>query len=198
MKQILLLRHGKTKGNLEGRYIGARTDEPLCQDGISHLLQRKESLQKELSFVQMVYVSPMQRAIQTAEILFPGIKPMPLEQLKEIDFGDFENKNYEELNGNADYQKWIDQGGKSDYPGGEGYNAFIQRSMHGFRKVLIDMEQRNLHSAGVVCHGGNIMSVMSILSGKDYFDFQIGNAEGFLLEIETKEQEIDLVSYRRI
>ena len=32
MKKILLIRHGKTQGNLERRYIG-RTDEPLCEAG---------------------------------------------------------------------------------------------------------------------------------------------------------------------
>ena len=29
---VYLIRHGKTKGNLEGRYIGT-TDEPLCEEG---------------------------------------------------------------------------------------------------------------------------------------------------------------------
>ena len=28
---VYLIRHGLTNGNLEGRYIGCRTDEPLCE-----------------------------------------------------------------------------------------------------------------------------------------------------------------------
>ena len=32
MKEIILIRHGATAGNLERRYIG-RTDEPLCEQG---------------------------------------------------------------------------------------------------------------------------------------------------------------------
>ena len=37
MLKILLIRHSMTAGNKLGRYIGARTDEPLCEEGI-HLL----------------------------------------------------------------------------------------------------------------------------------------------------------------
>ena len=38
MKEIicLLVRHGKTAGNTERRYIGCRTDEDLCTEGIEH------------------------------------------------------------------------------------------------------------------------------------------------------------------
>ena len=40
MAEIILVRHGKTACNLEGRYIGSRTDEPLCEEGI-HALEEK-------------------------------------------------------------------------------------------------------------------------------------------------------------
>ena len=36
----ILIRHGKTLGNLEGRYIGCRTDECLCEEGQAALLER--------------------------------------------------------------------------------------------------------------------------------------------------------------
>ena len=34
MLKVILIRHGKTYGNMLGRYIGSRTDEPLCREGI--------------------------------------------------------------------------------------------------------------------------------------------------------------------
>ena len=50
--KIYLIRHGKTKGNLEERYIG-RTDEPLCEAG-------RENLKKyQYPQVEMVFTSPM-------------------------------------------------------------------------------------------------------------------------------------------
>ena len=64
-----------------------------------------------LSEVQAVYASPMIRCTQTAGILFPGKKLNIIDELAECDFGEFENKNYQELDGNEHYQSWIDSGG---------------------------------------------------------------------------------------
>lgn len=63
MAEIILVRHGKTAGNLEGRYIGSRTDEPLCEEGI-HALEEKV---REGTYppVDLVYASPMIRCRQT-------------------------------------------------------------------------------------------------------------------------------------
>ena len=59
---ILLIRHGKTAGNLAKRDIG-RTDEPLCPEGITAL--------REISYpsCDMVIASPMARCRQTARHL---------------------------------------------------------------------------------------------------------------------------------
>ena len=65
MIKLWLIRHGKTEGNKLSRYIGT-TDEPLCQEGTEFL--HKMDYPK----VQAVYVSPLKRCVQTAEILFPG------------------------------------------------------------------------------------------------------------------------------
>ena len=37
MAEFYLIRHSMTKGNLEKRYVGSRTDEPLCREGIALL-----------------------------------------------------------------------------------------------------------------------------------------------------------------
>ena len=101
MIKLWLIRHGKTEGNKLSRYIGT-TDEPLCQEGTEFL--HKMDYPK----VQAVYVSPLKRCVQTAEILFPGEPVHIIEELAECDFGEFENKNYKELEGNPHYQEWID------------------------------------------------------------------------------------------
>ena len=97
MIKLWLIRHGKTEGNKLSRYIGT-TDEPLCQEGTEFL--HKTDYPK----VQAVYVSPLKRCVQTAEILFPGEPVHIIEELAECDFGEFENKNYKELEGNPHYQ----------------------------------------------------------------------------------------------
>ena len=62
MLKIYLIRHGKTQGNLSGKYIGARTDEPLCQEGI------RELEGKNYPKAELLFVSPMKRCRQTGEI----------------------------------------------------------------------------------------------------------------------------------
>lgn len=42
---------------------------------------------------------------------FPGEPVHIIEELAECDFGEFENKNYKELEGNPHYQEWIDSNG---------------------------------------------------------------------------------------
>ena len=128
MAEIILLRHSMTRGNLEGRYIGCRTDEPLCEEGIRLLADRIYPA------VDRIYTSPMRRCIETAQAIWgdslsaacrrsgartsedgqdpcSGIRQIPIvpvPALRECDFGEFENKNYQELNGNPAYQAWID------------------------------------------------------------------------------------------
>ena len=196
-KSILLIRHGKTKGNMEGRYIGLKTDEALCEEGKQALYEIKKDYQIYDNDRQ-IYSSPMKRAIETADILFNECDVTIITNLKEIDFGDFENKNYQDLNGNKDYQSWIDSGGKSDYPGGEKLDVFIKRSMAGFDEIISHMGNKGISNAAVVCHGGNIMAIMSCLTGKDYFDFQVKNGHGYKIDIEVKETEVDLISYSLI
>ena len=112
MTEIWLIRHGMTEGNRYQRYIG-KTDELLCEEG-------KEKL-KEFFYPEpeAVFVSPLVRCRETAEILFPEKRLRIIDQLAECDFGDFENKNYLELSGNPDYQAWVDSGGILPFPNGE-------------------------------------------------------------------------------
>ena len=71
--ELYLIRHGMTPGNAEHRYIGRQTDEPLSEDGRQQLEKRKDQWAQVCRTWDMpyVFVSPMLRCRQTAEILFP-------------------------------------------------------------------------------------------------------------------------------
>lgn len=171
--KLVFIRHGMTKGNLEKRYIG-RTDEDLCEEGIHELEKRT------YPDVKRVISSPMKRCIQTAEIIYPDISIEIEDELKECDFGKFEGKNYYDLNGDTDYQNWIDSGGTLDFPEGESLQEFKDRCIHGFEKII---ESVNEDTAFVV-HGGTIMAIMEKYDAgqKGYFDYQLGNGEGYVCE----------------
>mgnify|MGYP002987563148 FL=1 len=157
-----LIRHGKTEGNKLARYIGT-TDEPLCQEGTDFL--------KKMDYpeVQDIYVSPLKRCVQTAEILFPGKPVHIIEELAECDFGEFENKNYKELEGNAKYQAWIDSNGTLPFPGGESREGFKYRSLTGFQKAVTQCIRKNVDTAALVIHGGTIMNIMEEYADRHSF-----------------------------
>lgn len=178
MAEILLLRHSLTKGNLEGRYIGSRTDEPLCQEGIRLLEDR---VYPEVS---RIYASPMRRCVETAQYIWPelasGIITVP--KLRECDFGAFENKNYQELNGDPAYQAWIDSGGTLPFPGGESSACFRERCQDAFSQIVEVISHAEGRTA-IVVHGGTIMSILERYGypKKDYFDYQVKNGCGYFL-----------------
>lgn len=190
MAELILIRHGKTAGNLRGRYIGSRTDEPLCDEG------REELAGKQLPEVERLYVSPMKRCVETAEILWPGFDRKRMQKvtdLRECDFGDFENKNYKELSGNGDYQAWIDSNGTLPFPNGESMDAFKSRCLEAFARIVEEVSgaeqewiasgKTGIFRAGIVVHGGTIMAILEQYGYPKaaYFDYQVKNGCGYRL-----------------
>ena len=190
MAELILIRHGKTAGNLLGRYIGSRTDEPLCDEG------REGLAGKQMPEVERLYVSPMKRCVETAEILWPGFdrkKMQKVTDLRECDFGDFENKNYKELSGNGDYQAWIDSNGTLPFPNGESMDAFKSRCLEAFARIVEEVSgaeqewiasgKTGIFRAGIVVHGGTIMAIMEQYGYPKaaYFDYQVKNGCGYRL-----------------
>ena len=80
------------------------------------------------------------------------------------------------------------------FPNGEDRADFIDRSVAEFYEILSLSGGR---TPVVICHGGNIMAIMSHLTGKDYFDFMIGNVGGHMLSL-TLENERELWIYHTI
>ncbi len=171
----VLIRHGQTRGNLEQRYIGCRTDESLCEQGIEGLKSKK------YPEVARVFSSPMRRCIETAQIVYPGVPVEIIDDFRECDFGEFENRNYAELNGRADYQAWIDSGGKLPFPNGESREGFSKRCVCAFEKLL---QEDITQDCAIIAHGGTIMAVMEkyARSVGEYYDFQVRNTEGYILD----------------
>lgn len=175
--KVYLIRHGATKGNRERRYVGS-TDEPLLAEEIPGL-QRKD-----MPPAARIYASPMRRCIQTAAVLYPGREPLVVDDLAECSFGDFEYCNYEELNGNPDYQKFIDSMGRSGFPGGEGRDEFQRRCLCGFYGIL-QREKGCPEDIALVVHGGTIMAILDVCSRphRDYYDWQIENGGVYAAEV---------------
>ncbi len=203
MTTIYLIRHGKTAGNLQRRYVG-RTDEPLCSVAREQICAQRELYRKEFSTntagkqLEKLYVSPMLRCKQTAELLFPGVGQTVIADFREMDFGAFEYKNYQELSTDARYQAFIDSGGQTDFPEAESQMHFRERVTSAFGRCVTELSEGE-HSTGVfVVHGGTIMAILEAYAQphKSYFEWQIEAGAGYCCELEVAENGFCLTHVR--
>jgi alpha-ribazole phosphatase len=186
--EIIMLRHAATKGNTEKRYIGI-TDEPILESEEAGL----KNLSGHLGNIDMVFVSPMLRCRMTADCVFPGAEQLIIPSFREMDFGRFENKNYQELSGDPAYQKWIDSGGTMAIPGGESMETFRQRTLEGFDEMMEICRNNGYKRMAVVAHGGTIMSILSSYARPSggYYDFQVGPREGYVVVLDPLKYHED-------
>ena len=180
MKKLLFIRHGATAGNLERRYIGC-TDEPLCDLGIGQITKQLGKFS-----AQQVFVSPMLRTRQTAQLLFPQVRMQVIEDFRETNFGIFEGKTYGELSDCPEYRQWVETGCTGPIPEGERVAQFKQRCCQAFETVISQVAQDS--TAALVVHGGVIMAILEAYGQppRDFYSYHIGNGEAITCDLEEK------------
>lgn len=156
--RISMLRHGRTKGNDQGLYIG-KTDLPLTEEGKDEL--RALYATYEYPRVHRVYSSPLERAVQSAEILFPDTDITIAEDLREMDFGVFEGLPAEELVNLDSYRKWLKGGLDNPAPNGESMREVMVRCYSAMNAIIMDMMKDGITHAGIMTHSGILMNTLS-------------------------------------
>ena len=182
MKQLLLIRHGKTVANEEKRYCGW-TDSPLCEKGLSDLLQKKTLCRYPALQSFAVYTSGLLRTEQTLQALFGKIEHICEPDFREIHFGAFENRTYEQLRHDEAYQTWITGDNERNVcPGGESGEQMTERVLRKLEQVLQEHSRVCL-----ITHGGVISAIMAHLfadEGKNRFQWQPDNGCGYLIQLD--------------
>ncbi len=155
-----LIRHGLTQANLDGIYVGGGMDVPVCEEGVAQL--KSLAAQYEYPNVGMVFSSPMQRALQTADILYPQVqKRLVIEGLRECLFGQFEGQSAQVLMQDESFRMWLDP--KSGYTpnGGESGEEFAKRTAKTLIEIMRYMASQDITQAACITHGGVIMSMLA-------------------------------------
>ncbi len=173
---IVLLRHGETAYNEQHRYQGA-SDVPLSERGRAKLRTADNAPDE-------VIVTPLCRTKQTAAILFPNAKQIVCDDLREMDFGDFEGRTYDEMKNDAAYDAWLDSGCETACPNGESKAAFCERVCRAFERCVDHAAARGIEKLTIVAHGGTQMAALSrfVLPHRDYYEWNAPNAGGFVLD----------------
>ena len=169
---VYLIRHGKTEANEKWLYCGS-TDLPLSEKGIEELSQLHYSI-KNVRFL----TSGMKRTNETLKILFGDVPYEEDPRFREVDFGIFEMRSYEELKDTPEYQKWCTGDNEANVPpNGESGLLMKQRVLEAFSEIKEDTV--------LVCHGGVIAAIMEHLfpeEKKNRYDWQPKNGCGYIIE----------------
>lgn len=158
--KLHLIRHGLTRGNLEGLYVGGGTDLPLCDEGRQDLEVFKSRFVYPAP--DTVFTSPLARAVETADILFPAATHrLVVPQLREANFGVFEGRKMEDLVKNPEFARWMDPTSGFVPEGAEPTMEFHARCADTLHKLLEYMIRSEVTEAACVTHGGVIMSMLA-------------------------------------
>lgn len=155
MTQLLLIRHGRSTWNAQGRIQGW-ADPPLDEVGLEQACLLGERLASEEPDIQAIYSSSLLRAQQTAEAIGQslGLAVHTDARLKEHDVGQLTGLTWPEIE--AQFPEWVTKIRQPNsewipHPGGEDRQVFVGRCMSATAEII------SRHPEGkvaVVAHGG--------------------------------------------
>ena len=162
--RFVLVRHGETDYNREGRWQGSESDPPLTARG----RRQAQGVAEELAGAEFdaLYTSDLVRAVETARVLAGafGLQPRVLEGLREMSHGHWEGKTLGEI-----LETWPEEHAAFEAdprgvrrPGGDSYGDLAARVW----PLLDSLADRHPgESILVVTHGGPIRLVLCDVTG---------------------------------
>lgn len=170
---IYLIRHGKTAGNQRKAYIGI-TDEPVLEDAMEDLRGMSP-----YHHVEKVYITPLQRTKMTADVFFPAAEKVVVPELREMDFGIFEGKNFEDLAENEEYRNWVEGNCLGKCPHGDSIIDFAKTVCTKFLALVRQGIVEGRDEMTFVIHGGVIMSLAYELctEKRDFYEWWTDNGK---------------------
>ena len=143
IKHIYLIRHGETVFNSEGKIQGGGLDSPLTENGVNQAKLLSEYLKLNSFEVDLIFSSPIERALQTARIVTSHLgKEIHLDpSLKEINCGEYEGRLIESIEKEKLRKLRIDPFEK--YPSGECLDD-VKRRAETFIKKLKDRKEESV------------------------------------------------------
>ena len=180
---VYLIRHGKTAAN-EGHLYCGSTDLSLSEGGRAELARRHYDVPENARYV----TSGMKRCNETLRLLFGEVPYSVDRELREIDFGCFEMKSYEQLKMDPRYQDWITGDNHRNVPpGGESGEAMTDRVLRAYSRYAQSEED-----TVILTHGGVISAIMEHLfprEQKNLYQWQPRPGCGYVIT-ENDYQEL--------
>ena len=192
--RLLLVRHGQTALNADGRFQG-QNDTGLTELG----LEQARKVAKALGnlHVTALYSSPLPRALSTAaEISHQvALNVAPLDGLKEIHLGDLEGITGSEMRERYRwvFDTWNENPSRVTFPGGESIRQLQRRAWRAVEQI----EQANPEGTVVaVSHNFAISAIVSRFLGLPLTRFHRIRVDlGSISSLEVNAQRRYLVQF---
>ena len=161
--QVILIRHGQSQGNAEGRF-GGHTDTPLSPLG----RQQAEATARALASEKLtaIYSSDLARAIETATPLAKatGAQLIPTDAFRERSVGVMEGLTFEEAAAQhpEQYQALLRRDFEHVLLGGESYRQMLERAAGKLDELI---EKHRGGKIAVFAHTGTICILILHLMG---------------------------------
>jgi len=161
---VVLFRHGRTRANDESRWQG-HGDWPLNELGEA----QAAALAKEAPMLDALYTSPLLRARATADTIADahGYEVLVDERLKEIGFGDWENRTRDEILA-LDPVGWDRFVSGEDIARGGTGERFADVRLRMTQAIDEIVGRHRGQRVGIVSHGGATRSYVTGLLGIDF------------------------------
>jgi broad specificity phosphatase PhoE len=179
--RMLLVRHGETEWNRQGRFQG-QIDVPLNDNGRAQGAKAAEFLKPVT--IDAAYTSSMARPKETAELILkhhPGVALTPVDELQEISHGEWEGLYEADIEGGYPgmLSQWQTAPETVQMPGGENLEQVWQRSIMAWKQIVA------AHSGGdrvqtvlVVAHDAVNKALLCHVAGlgpESFWRFKQGN-----------------------
>jgi len=194
--ELILIRHGETAWNREGKVQGI-SDIELNEEGRHQARQLALSLRE--SDFQAIYSSPLLRACQTARIINRYHQvPLHLEAgLMEMDQGDFEGLSFRELMAceKEFLKKWLSDPASVRMPQGESFPELQRRAWRVIEGIVAKAD-----NALVVSHNFTIASILCKIKNISLSEFRsvhVDTASKTVVSFRGGAASIELFNDRR-
>ncbi|MBU5337456.1 histidine phosphatase family protein [Intestinibacter bartlettii] len=187
MKKLILVRHVLTEDNKLAKLSG-HIDSKVSEEGKLQIKKITDFLEHEK--IDRIYTTTSSRTKETVKYLaeINSIEVQESEDLKEISFGDFEGKDFKDIQKNYpdEFNKMIEEGYEYTYPNGENLIDCFERVSKEIQCILDDADE---NETILVCsHAGTIRNVLTYLISNTFeyhWNFKIDNASVSVVEIDN-------------
>ncbi len=186
--KIVLVRHGYSLAN-EKRILSGHLDTELSEKGVLHLKNLKETV--KYPETDYYATSHLLRTQQTFNILFEGKKINKIdERFAEINFGDYEQKSFDELDLDEFFGKLYTE---SKVGNVEGLDELYNRMESGLIDIITELKEKGLNSATIVSHSTSIRVVVVNATSNDLKTFRATrpkNGLGYILDVDVVDGKL--------